>query len=552
MDHIKEPFLPKRRGVLRWMDKDSLFCKSLIFVLVAALLILGACSVMDYGQNWDEDEEITIYIGNLKEYARLFFGTNNDFNREFSEIDFATDNVNVDHGSSVYYVLAPFVKTVYANNYLGFLFLWRFATWAVFVMGVYFLYLSIKEMTGDPRYGLLGAVILVLSPRILSNGFFNHKDIAQLSLWIMMFYFTLKWLKNGGFRWAILLGVVAAFSVNMRIASAMMYFACGVTYIVQLLKKRKTLRLQHVLQGVASIAAFLAVMFLITPATWDGLFSYFFYCFKNSAAFPWGGHVFFMGTLYRGTELPLYYLPVMIAITTPIIFVALFAVGAIGLPVRFFAKKEHRKFDPALLLLVLSTAIPFAVYFISKPVLYNGWRHYYFVYGLLVVWMVLGLKFLLEYAKPLWKRILCATVALQCAVIFVLVIVTHPFQYTYYNILAGTHPEHRQEMDYWGVSGKQALEELVDTEYEGAPLKIGCQGYGSTTIFRHNYGALSEEYQSKLSVVSEVDDAEYLFVNPMYYQASEGEGYPSMDSYEECIVVEYLDSPMMKIYKKVS
>ena len=55
MDHIKEPFLSKRRGVLRWMDKDSLFCKSLIFVLVAALLILGACSVMDYGQNWDED-----------------------------------------------------------------------------------------------------------------------------------------------------------------------------------------------------------------------------------------------------------------------------------------------------------------------------------------------------------------------------------------------------------------------------------------------------------------------------------------------------------------
>lgn len=550
MDQINDKNSSFRTSAANLFKKDSKFCNCIIFVLLAAMLIVGIFTVNDYGQNWDEYEEITIYIGNLKEYSRLFHGEESEFNREFGDIDFATDNVNIDHGGSLYYIIAPFVKLLYSNNYLAFIYIWRMATWIVFLIGVYFLYASVKRLTSDCRYGLLGAAILLLSPRILSNGFFNHKDIAQLTLWLVMFYLTMRWIQDGGFKWAVPLGIVAAFSINMRIMSAMMYFACGMVYIINLIIDRKNVHRTHVFQGIASIAAFIVAMFLLTPATWDGFFSYFFYCLKNSASFPWGGNVFFMGNLYAGVDLPIYYLFVMIAITTPIIFVILYVIGNILPLIRFARSKTKKKLNPITLLLIISTYLPILVYIVTRPVLYNGWRHYYFLYGFIVIWAVLGVKYLFEIGKPIVRHITGGLVALQCIVMLVVVIATHPFQYTYYNILVGTHPEQTQEMDYWGLAGKQALEELVKQEYSTENLSIACRGYGSTSIFRNNLRVLSDEYRDKLEIKSSADDADYLFVNTMYYKNKNGVGYPDLSQYSECVVIKYFDSPITIIYKK--
>jgi hypothetical protein len=40
----------------------------------------------------------------------------------------------------------------------------------------------------------------------------------------------------------------------------------------------------------------------------------------------------------------------------------------------------------------------------------------------------------------------------------------HPFQNVYFNILAGSEPRSRYELDYWGLSNRKALEYIVKND----------------------------------------------------------------------------------------
>ena len=550
MQKKKSDLLKFQEPFYRIFDNDSKICNISIYILLAIFLFLGLFLLNDYGRPWDEYEEITIYIGNLKEYARLFFGENCKFNQLTSFIDFATDNPNIDHGGSIYYLLAPFAHLFVDGHQQTFIYLWRFTIHLFFLCGVFFLYLIVKKFTSDSRYGLLAALMLLLSPRFFAESYYNNKDIAQLTLWLAIFYLTLRWIEDGGYRWGILLGITAAFTVNMRFIGVMAYFVCGLTYCFRLFKEREKL-LTGIFQGLASIFTFFLVLFLITPACWKGLFSYFFYCLFQASSFPWSGKILFFGHFYLAKDLPRIYLPIMIAITTPFLFILLFITGNI-LPLRrrkSLGKRCLRPSDYKYILLAAVTYFPLLMHLILKPVIYNGWRHYYFLYGFIIIWAVIGFRSLLSLQKKTLTKVVSALLAVQLIFTSVLIGICHPFQFTYYNFLAGFSPEETQEMDYWGVSAKQALEELVDNYYKGIPLKIIGAGYGSETAFNNNLQMLSKEDRSKLEVAESIKEAAYLLVNPLYYKLYPEERYPDLSKYKEVIVIRYLSSPIMIVYE---
>ena len=535
-------------------DRERKISKYLIFILLGIFTIVGLFLLNDYGSPWDEYEEITIFIGNIKEYARLFFGENCKFNRLANWIDFATDNPNIDHGESVYYLLIPFSELFLNGNELLFVRLWRTNVLLVFLTGAYLLYLIVRYFTSDYRYGLLAVLMLMLSPRFFAEGMYNHKDIAQFTLWLGMFWFTILWMNQQKYKWAVLLGIVAAFAVNMRFAAVMGYLVCGIIYCVKLFKQKENMG-RGILQGLVSITIFFLIFFLITPASWNNLFSYIWYCVTQASSFPWNGEVFFNGMLYAPKELTRFYLPVMIALTIPVLFIPLFFCGNFF---TIFGRKSIGKdqskiicrlnFDSIFLLMI--TYFPLLAYLIMHPVIYNGWRHYYFLYGFIIIWAILGIQSFLRLKKRALTRTVCALMAVQLLSMACIIGIGHPYQYSYYNILAGIHPENRYETDYWGVSGKQILLELIKEEYCGKPLKITGAEPNCQSILAHGVFILSDQYSDCIEIVEERQAAEYIFVNFTYCNELRNKDlWDSLTSCEQICVVNYLSTPLTAIYR---
>jgi hypothetical protein len=165
----------------------------------------------------------------------------------------------------------------------------------------------------------------------------------------------------------------------------------------------------------------------------------------NASAFSrWTGVVFFGGAFYspaRGLPMPRYYLPVMIALPTPVSVLLLAAVGQ----VRAFALLRRKRADGddgrRAMLAVLTALWVFPLLYagLARPLTYNGWRHFYFLYasvaslagmGMQAVWALVRRR---RAPRAVAAAALCALLMWQAGGIAL----NHPYQYAYYNPLAG-------------------------------------------------------------------------------------------------------------------
>lgn len=109
-----------------------------------------------------------------------------------------------------------------------------------------------------------------------------------------------------------------------------------------------------------------------------------------------------------------------------------------------------------------------------KSVLYDGWRHLYFIYPAFLLTALMGLKYLWEkpwnVLSPLRKILrvgIISFVILNLISTLSFMIANHPFQNVYFNILAGRNGESIREkfdLDYWGLSYRQGLEYIARSD----------------------------------------------------------------------------------------
>ena len=103
---------------------------------------------------------------------------------------------------------------------------------------------------------------------------------------------------------------------------------------------------------------------------------------------------------------------------------------------------------------------------VKRPALYNGIRHFAFVIPPMAVLAGVGFSIVVD-------RILAAMACCHCSAVNGLfaaslmlplteMIRLHPYQYTYFNHVAGTvrAADANYMLDYWGLAFKQASEEL--------------------------------------------------------------------------------------------
>ena len=164
-------------------------------------------------------------------------------------------------------------------------------------------------------------------------------------------------------------------------------------------------------------------------------------------------------------DMPATYLPHLFALKLPVVMLALVLIGTAGALIAIARGTVPLPKRANLLLFVLAAFLPIVLAMITRPALYNGVRHFIFVVPPMAVLGGLAAAWVIERATA-YGRIgvtaLAAVLAAGLAVPVIGMVRLHPYEYVYFNALAGgvRGAQSRYMLDYWGLAFKQAAEAL--------------------------------------------------------------------------------------------
>ena len=495
------------------------------------LLALGLYTSMDYGQPWDEPWEQDILRMNLNEYSAYFqikthLPLVSDIEKPLSGR--ISDSIERDHGLSAYY---PAFLLVTAGGLSADtrMVLWHMVTWLWWMAGAVALYCIARRIRLSRLMSCAVVLFFALSPQLFAQGHYNNKDMVLLSALLLTLWLMLRLVERPVVWRALLFALVGAVSANTKLLGFFLYGACGLFAFLRL-RAGNRMNKAAWLAAAAALVGYFAFWVLLTPAMWADPLKYLRYMVDNSLDFGrWSNYVLFRGGVYgyQHEALPFYYLPYMILVTTPLWLLVLIGIGQL-FAIRKFVRERRGMFQSQTSwLLLLCTGlwlIPMAFQMASGSVIYNGWRHYFFLFAPMLILAAYGLQqtmaILRQWRNGVIANPFAALLALLMGATGVGMIRNHPYQYAYYNVLLqGKQITEYMELDYWNVSVVDTLKTLLK-KTEGGVTVTGVDLWAQTGL-RYAYDVLPEALQSRLTVLTQNDpDAMYYLANPTYVHFS--------------------------------
>ncbi|MBL8061609.1 MAG: hypothetical protein JNK32_01200 [Anaerolineales bacterium] len=197
------------------------------------------------------------------------------------------------------------------------------------------------------------------------------------------------------------------------------------------------------------IVALMSVYFS-WPYLWMNPIPRFFESLREMSLYPWLGGVIFNGTLYQSTDLPISYLPTLLAIqlTEPV-----WLLSIAGWVVAVLDKEKKRTLVQVALLWFI---IPLTAFIGLRVALYDNFRQVLFI--LPPIFFMAGVA--LDAIKNVKWQAALIVVSLLPGLLGIISL--HPYEYIYYNQFVGgvRGAAERFETDYWATSYREAAEYL--------------------------------------------------------------------------------------------
>lgn len=198
------------------------------------------------------------------------------------------------------------------------------------------------------------------------------------------------------------------------------------------------------------------VAFIFWPYLWQNPLANYLSSLSTAADYPWEGPVIFAGQKYLAGYHPFYYLPATFALQLTETALLLIVGGCI-LAGFYLVKRANLRMD--ILLAGIWFVAPVAASILLNSTVYNNFRQFLFVVPPLFLFAGLLLQ-------AIWNRLKSKVTLFVPLVILILMPglywdwQLHPYQYMYYNGLAGgmIGASHNYDMDYWFVTYKEAME----------------------------------------------------------------------------------------------
>ncbi|NDC39212.1 MAG: hypothetical protein EBZ48_14395, partial [Proteobacteria bacterium] len=273
----------------------------------------------------------------------------------------------------------------------------------------------------------------------------------------------------------------------------------------------------------------------------------FLHAVEEMGKFPWEGMVRYLGEKYVAAELPWHYPLVWIAATTPPLFLVLFGVGslvslkrAVSAPCIFLRQYQTDLIAAAALVL------PVALVLITRATLYDGWRHLFFIFPLVLYFAVVGFEAILSILQlERFNRVrrylfpvVVATPLLSLGILAGTLRELHPLQNVYFNFVAAPNARENFELDYWGISHLQILRYLLATD-STSPILVSA----TEPAARFNTKFLPESDRNRIAFRPVGNRAHYFLTTHRFN--------PSIPrNFERFYVVKRLGIEIAYIYKR--
>lgn len=336
-------------------------------------------------------------------------------------------------------------------------------------LAILFTALIVRRLSGWLP-AIIALLAMVCSPSFFGHCFNNPKDIPFAAGYIMAVYYIIKLLlelPKAKTQTKAMLALSIGFAISIRVQGVLpilfLIAFVGLYWLFNHLnsKNKQVLHYIKMIFGISIVAYIIGI--ILWPYALRNPFSGPFTALKEFEKFGFLTYY----ELFEGVRIyqkPWYYEPKLIMLTAPLAIIGGFI---LGLLLGWF-KKDKRKLL-AVALLVFATLFPSGYAIYKKSYVYNGWRHFIFIYPSLVAIAVLGWYWLAQWFKNTKiVTIVMAIIALSFVKPAIWSIANHPYQYMYFNEIAGgiKGANGLYEIDYWNQSPRAAFDWLVKNKPE--------------------------------------------------------------------------------------
>ena len=436
-----------------------------VLALTFILIIVGISQFRSFGISYDEPAMRMHGIANAKYVSRIILPSlseklnQNEIYRSVPEIE-GEDELSRTHpamfelllvGIEFGFGLTDDKKALWEYRHL--------ATFLFNSTGLILFFLML--LWRFKRYWLayLGVTLVIVSPRVTADLFYNNKDAVFMTTNVMATFSSICYLLKPSKITFLVSGLAVGFSASTRqvglIPALLIYFMVLVTKVEFSLTQKLKVIAAHF-----SFTLFTLIMF--QPYYWEETVPRFLKSLNRANNFSHPGVTLTNGELLQNASLPWNYLLLWIMVTIPVGYLVLFLVGSLSsswmLMDRRLRLRERYSHDSLIdLFITLSLLFPISIVFISDTNLYNGWRHLYFIYPLLVYFMVWNFNKSIVLNGRIPRRFLCITLIISLISTTTWMISNKPFYNLYFNEFAGSEIEKRWEVDYWSLSGREIV-----------------------------------------------------------------------------------------------
>ncbi|HVF81149.1 MAG TPA: hypothetical protein VM884_04425, partial [Flavisolibacter sp.] len=169
-------------------NKLDTYKKPLLFFFFSVILLVGISIHRDYGVSADEGISRYNAIVTAKYVIGLFKPDFGKADSTYTHISSLYQWKDKDYGVAFELPVWTLEKLLRLEDVRDIHVLHHLCIFLVFWVSILFFYLLVKERYQSWKMGLLGAALLVLSPRIFADAFYNSKDLVFMSFFIIGIY----------------------------------------------------------------------------------------------------------------------------------------------------------------------------------------------------------------------------------------------------------------------------------------------------------------------------------------------------------------------------
>ena len=498
-------------------------------ILFFIALVIGLATYKDYGVGWDEPFQRG---PGLLSYNYIFYDNQELFTT-------ATDN----HGAGFELLLVFFEKWFNLTDSRDIYLMRHLVTHLFFLVSVFAGYVLLIRLFGKKYIAILGFLMLLLTPRIYAHSFFNSKDLPFLCMFIitlavgqMAFEKNKPWL-------FLALGLSCGYMTSIRIMGVMLFcfllLFLLIDFVVNLVNKKET---RKTVQNMLLFSCgFCFLLYLAWPYLWKDPVHNFVESYSKLAHFDlFKGSNFINGKYEQPAKLPWTYFPIWFLITNPELWLITGFAGIIWVginiirrPLAYLINGRERN----LLLYLICFFTPIVAVIVLHSMIYDDWRHLYFVYPSFVF---LALYFIDKMLETKYRLIVQGICMLQVVRIIFFMVSNYPSNQVYFNNFVSHDKEYLRkhyEMDYWGCSFKQGLDCLLETD-KSKTIRVNCE---FKSLVDNNVMLLPEEDRNRIQY-TDAANADYIMTNYRTHPYD----YPS---YKTVYSIAVLNSTILSVFK---